>query len=141
MINQTAEYALRAVVWLATHPDETWSTSQLAGVTKVPQGYLSKTLQILGRAGLVESNPGRAGGFRLVRPAAKMTVLEVVNAVEPVQRIKTCPLGLKSHRKQLCPLHRRLDAVAEATEKAFAETTIAEIADDPSAVLPLCDSR
>lgn len=140
MINQTAEYALRAAVWLASRPDQTWSTAQLAAATRVPAGYLSKTLQMLARGGVVESSPGRAGGFRLTRPPERISVLEVINAVEPVQRIKSCPLGLKSHRKQLCALHRRLDAVAEAMETAFAQTTLAEIVADPSPVLPLCES-
>lgn len=139
MINRTAEYALRAVVWLASHRDRLWSTAELAKVTRVPAGYLSKTLQTLARARLVESTPGRSGGFRLRRAPARMTLLEVVNAVEPVQRIKVCPLKLKSHRRQLCPLHRRLDAVAAAMEAALAQTTVAEIADDPSAVTPLCE--
>lgn len=138
MISQTAEYALRAVVWLASHPERRFSTAQIAKATQVPAGYLSKTLQALARAALVESNPGRAGGFRLARAAHEITVLDVVNVVDPVQRIHACPLKLASHRKQLCPLHRRLDAAAAAVERAFAETTIAEVVNDPSVVRPLC---
>ncbi len=140
MINQTAEYALRAVVWLATHPDRTWSTSELAAATQVPAGYLSKTLQMLARTGLVESSPGRRGGFRLKGSPETVSVLDVVNAVSPVQRIKECPLRLRGHRTQLCPLHRRLDAAAAAMESAFAQTTIAEIANESSAAVPLCEA-
>lgn len=140
MISQTAEYALRAVVWLAGNPEATFGTPQIARATQVPAGYLSKTLQALARAGLVESNPGRGGGFRLARPPADISVLDVVNVVDPVQRIRTCPLKLKSHRRQLCPLHRRLDAAAAAVEKAFAETTIAEVVGDSSLIRPLCES-
>jgi Rrf2 family protein len=101
---------------------------------------MSKVLQTLARAGLVASNPGRAGGFRLTRPSEQMSVLEVVNAVDAVERIRRCPLGLKSHDHTLCPLHRRLDQVAEMVERAFGETTIAEIVAETTPVKALCES-
>ncbi|MEK7732321.1 MAG: Rrf2 family transcriptional regulator, partial [Planctomycetota bacterium] len=55
MISQSAEYALRAVLWLAGHPEATLSTAEIARRTMVPGGYLSKVLQALARAGLVVS--------------------------------------------------------------------------------------
>jgi Rrf2 family protein len=140
MISQSAEYALRAVVRLAEEPDARMSTARIAEATKVPAGYLSKVLQGLARAGLVVSVPGRIGGFRLNRPPASITVLDVVNAVDPVRRIEKCPLGLRSHHSALCPLHRRLDEAAEAVERAFAATTIAEILEDPSSIRALCEA-
>ena len=51
----------------------------------------------------------------LAKPPGELTILEVVNAVEPIGRIKTCPLGLSSHGVNLCPLHRRLDAALAAS--------------------------
>jgi len=137
-ISLTAEYALRAIVWLARDPDAPLGTPQIARATHVPAGYLSRVLQALARAGLVESNPGRSGGFRLMRSPRDVSVLDVVNAVHPVQRITRCPLGLKSHRGQLCPLHRRLDEAAAMVQRAFAETTIAEILAEASPVAALC---
>lgn len=137
---QSAEYALRAVVWLAGQHETTVSTPEIAQRTRVPPGYLSKVLQILARAGLVESNPGRTGGFRLARPAERISVLDVVNAIDAVQRIRRCPLGLKSHKHALCPLHRRLDRVAEMVERAYGETTIARIVAEATTVKPLCET-
>lgn len=137
---QSAEYALRAVVWLAAHPETTVSTPEIARRTQVPPGYMSKVLQVLARAGLVESNPGRTGGFRLTRPAGQISVLEVVNAVDAVERIRRCPLGLQSHDHTLCPLHRRLDQVAAMVERAYAETTIAEIVVETSPLKALCET-
>ncbi len=139
-ISQTAEYALRAVVWLAGHPDMNLSTPEIARVTQVPPGYLSKVLQALARAGLVASQPGRTGGFQLTRPAAELSVLDVINAVDPVQRIRTCPLNLTSHEADLCPLHRRLDQALANVEQAFAESTIAELISEPSRNAPLCEA-
>lgn len=52
MTSQTAEYALRAVVWLASQPERALNTRQISAATQVPAGYLSKVLQALARAGL-----------------------------------------------------------------------------------------
>ncbi len=68
-----------------------------------------------------------------------LTILEVVNAVEPIQRITTCPLGLASHGFRLCPLHRRLDNALAMVEKAFGGTTLAEVLSEPTSSRPLCD--
>ncbi len=137
-ISQSAEYALRAVVWLAANPGGPQSTRQIARGTRVPAGYLSKVLQGLARAGLVESSPGRTGGFVLTREPAETSVLEVVNAVEPVRRIRECPLGLEAHGQRLCPLHARLDQVAEWTERTFAQTTIGRLLDEDRPGEVLC---
>src|SRR4051794_21543855 len=107
MISQTAEYALRAVVYLAFHKGEPRTVRQLAEPTQVPEGYLAKVMQGLSRAGLVRSQRGLHGGFTLAVPADELTVYDVVQAVDPIHRIKHCPLGLKGH-VNLCPLHRRL---------------------------------
>ncbi len=139
MISQTTEYALRAVVWLAGRPDEQLGTEKISDAIQVPRGYLSKVLQKLKRAGLVDSSPGRSGGFSLARNPADIRVLEVVNAVDPIQRILTCPLGLKSHGSNLCALHRRLDDDLARTEEAFASTTIIELIADNEGSPPLCE--
>ena len=66
-----------------------------------------------------------------------MTVWDVVEVVDPLERIRTCPLGLKSHGVALCPLHRRLDEALASVEAAFRATTIAEVVADPSPSKPL----
>ncbi len=140
MFSQTTEYALRAIVWLAAHGGEPQTTLQIAAATRVPAGYLSKVLQALGRARLVSSQRGLYGGFTLTRSAETIRVLEVVNAVDPIRRIETCPLGLKSHGKELCALHRRLDSAIAHIETAFAESTIADLLAERSSSSPLCEA-
>jgi Rrf2 family transcriptional regulator, nitric oxide-sensitive transcriptional repressor len=137
-ISQTAEYALRAVVWLGSYPDRTFSTLQISQATRTPTGYLSKVLQELARAGLVVSQAGRTGGFTLTRSPAQISVLDVINAVDPIRRIDRCPLNLTSH-VELCPLHRRLDNALGMVERAFADSTIAELVAEPTSSTPLCE--
>ena len=138
MFSQTVEYALRAVVHLASHSPAARTTDQIAEATLVPRAYLSKVLQSLIRAGLVQSQRGLGGGMALARPASDLTILEVVNAVEPLARIRTCPLGLAAHGVHLCPLHSRLDAAIANVEEALGGTTLAELLAEPSRSVPLC---
>ena len=139
MFSQTVEYALRAAVYLASQQGAARTTEQIAHATRVPGAYLSKVLQGLNRAGLVTSQRGMHGGFMLARDPADLTILEVVNAVDPIQRIRTCPLGLESHGVRLCPLHRRLDNALATVEKAFQKTTLAEVIAEPTTSVPLCE--
>jgi Rrf2 family protein len=127
MISQTAEYALRAIVCLAREVSEPMPTERIARVTRVPPGYLSKVLQSLRRAGLVRARRGLGGGFTLARPPESIHLLAVVNAVDPIQRIRVCPLGLDSHADGLCALHRRLDEAMRLVEESFRATTVAEL--------------
>ncbi|MCB1164222.1 Rrf2 family transcriptional regulator [bacterium] len=137
MISQSAEYALRAVVWLAQEPERSLGTGQIARAARVPPGYLAKVLQSLSRAGLVSSSPGRRGGFRLLKSPDSISVLEVIDAVDPIRRITTCPLGLPGHGEDLCPLHRRLDDAAQQMQAAFAGATIADLLNETTTSPPL----
>lgn len=135
MITQTAEYALRAIVYLADQSEPKTNTL-IADATLVPVGYLAKVMQSLSKAGLVSSQRGLHGGFVLTVAANNLTVLQVVNAVEPIRRFKECPLGL--HGINLCPLHRKLDDAAKAIEETFGDSTIADMINAPKNRKPLC---
>lgn len=133
MISQTAEYALRAMVYLAgcSHDASKVSqtTQQIADATQVPVGYLSKVLQALSRAGLLVSQRGLGGGFSLTRSPETITVYDVLQEIDPVKRIHACPLGLAAHQTQLCPLHKKLDQIASQLEQAYRDTTLAVLLD------------
>jgi len=139
MLSKTAEYALRAIACMATDPAKPASADILAEKTKVPRRYLTRVLQDLAAAGLVRSRPGPGGGYLIDGGTEKLTILDVVNAVSPLERIRSCPLGLKTH-KQLCPLHAELDRAYAATEAAFAGVTIHELVESTSPIIPLCES-
>ncbi len=130
MISQTADYALRAVIYLA-EVGEAQTIQQIANVTKVPAGYLSKVMQQLVRAGIVGSQRGLGGGFHLKIPAVDLSVYTVITAVDPLPRITSCPLSLEAHREHLCEMHRKLDEAMAYVEKQFRETTIAQVLNRP----------
>ena len=137
MISQTAEYALRAVVCLARSHGHRLTGEEISARTDVPGAYLSKVLKLLVQAGLLLSQRGRSGGFLLAQPLHEVNILQVVNAVDSIQRIHGCPLGLPEHEHELCALHRRVDQAIAATENAFEKTTLAELMADPGPQWPL----
>lgn len=138
MLPKTAEYALRMVACLAADASQPAAAEFLSERTQVPRRYLHKVLQDLVRAQLVQSRPGPGGGYSLAREADSLTILDVVNAVSPLERIRHCPLGLPSHTA-LCPLHRELDQAYAATETAFSRVTIGQLLKSADQIVPLCD--
>ena len=141
LLSQTTEYALRAMVQLAT-VQATAGTAvevqavlqtapEIAEAMQVPRNYLSKVLQQLVRAGLVNSHRGVGGGFSLTRDPSVTTVYDVVQAVDPIERLTGCPLNLPAHARRLCPMHTRLDRATAAIEEQFRSSTIDELIDTP----------
>lgn len=127
MLSNTAEYALRAIVHIATNQGRASTAADISKATKVPQSYLSKVLLDLVTGGIVLSQRGPNGGFSLAREPEAISVLDVVNAVDPIRRIETCPLGIPSHGKDLCRLHRKLDEAIAMVEESFRSSSISEM--------------
>ncbi|MHA7814484.1 MAG: RrF2 family transcriptional regulator [Phycisphaerales bacterium] len=141
MLSQTTEYALRAMSCLAYMPDGLVSTAQLAEVTHVPMNYLAKVLQSLAKADLITGRRGVGGGYRLARPASEISMLDVINAIDPIERIRECPLKLENHSGRLCPLHTRLDDAARLMIDRFEGISLLDVlAEDPT-TRPLCDTE
>ena len=139
MFSQTHEYALRAVVCLGQNHPTPMTTQQLATLGKVPKGYMSKVLQTLAKAEVIRAIRGIYGGYVLNTPPEDLSILRVIQAIEPFKRIRSCPLRLASHGTRLCPLHKRVDEAMETVEKVFAETTLAQLLAEPSDSVPLCE--
>jgi len=139
MLTITGEYALRAVVFLAQHAGEPKTCVEIAGATKVCQGYLSKILQQLVKSGIIDSRRGIHGGFVIARPARGISVLDVLKAVgSGPRRIKRCPLGIPGHG-ELCHMHRMIDESMAAVEAAFAAADLETMSSSAGGKKPLCD--
>jgi Rrf2 family protein len=140
LLSDAAEYGLRAVVWLAETPTSSAKVREISEAVRAPAGYLIKVLQALAKAGIVTAQRGSSGGFRLERNPSQLTVLEVINAIDPMERIRTCPLGLKSHGEQLCSMHRQIDDAMASIEATFQRSTIMDLLNAPGPSRPLRES-
>lgn len=105
LINQTAEYALRAMSCMALGTDEWVRAEDLALRTSIPRHYVSKILRKLVVARLLEGRKGHHGGFRLARPTAEITLKDVLSAVDALPS-SACAFGRPHcNHENPCPLH------------------------------------
>lgn len=145
VFSQTAEYALRAMAWLALSPEKRVPSSIIAEKTQVPGDYLAKVLQLLGEAGFIEGRRGVRGGYRLTMPAVEINLLDVINAVSrdemQLKPIETCPLKLENHGPNLCPLHKTMDEAIAAIISVLGNRTLADLVDANAETKPLCDAQ
>jgi Rrf2 family protein len=84
MLSKKAKYALRALLVLAEHADERESlpVSEIANRERISRKFLEAILVDLRDSGLLDSQRGRHGGYRLTRPAASITFAEVIRAID-----------------------------------------------------------
>lgn len=129
MISQTAEYALQAVVFLASQQRVAHTTAEISAATQTPSNYLSKVMQSLTRAGIVSAQRGLHGGFTLIRSPSQLTALEVVDAVEDSRRTRTCLWAREAEPASLCPLRQLMDDAIAAVEEVFRSVTIEQLLD------------
>lgn len=127
LLSDAAEYALRAMVFLAQEPSTAWKVREIAEHTRSSPGYLVKVLQQLARADLVSAQRGINGGYSMVIAPKRVSMADVINAVDPIERIETCPLGLEAHDRELCPMHCRIDKALAHIEQTFSSITIADL--------------
>lgn len=127
MFSQTIEYALRAVYCLGQTPGDAKTNRQVAEAMKIPPSYLAKIMQGLVKAGIVKSRRGVRGGFLLAKDPEGVSLLDVITAIDPQWGEVPCPLQREDHQEHRCPLHSRLNEAKTHIEKAFSDTTLAEI--------------
>ncbi len=120
-------YALRALA--ALPEDGTYSLAKdLASRLELPGPYLAKILQGLVAAGILESVRGPKGGFRLLRPSHRITVGEVVTALEGPEALEGCIMGFPTcGGDHPCPLHDAWAAVKAQVTTSMTEATIRDL--------------
>ena len=126
MISQTVDYSLRAMVVLACRYNRVTSVREIAENTKVPSPYLAKLMRQLVRAQLVESQRGVGGGFMLARPPREISIWDVVQAIDPIQRPRFCAPDPEGGA-ELCSLQRILNQVIDEIEQAFRSLSLADV--------------
>lgn len=131
MLSKTALHAVKAVALLAELPPQAYAgAADLANEIKAPPNYLGKLLQSLATHGLLESQKGRGGGFRLARDPRKTTVFAVVEPIDRVSRWNGCFLGRRRCSDgHPCPVHERWGAVRDNYLEFLQSTTIADLAE------------
>ena len=130
MITKTGIYGIRAMLALAqVPPGESVGAARIAEVVDVPQSYLSKLLQILVRDGLVRSQRGVGGGFQLARKAETISLFDIVESLERIERWNGCFLGNAVCSDQSpCAMHCRWIVVRQDYLQLLRQTNLANVA-------------
>ena len=129
MISKTEEYALRAAVHLARRYEEgSVRSSTLAQVTGIPSNYLSKVLHQLSRHGVVVSERGRGGGFRLSREPSSITLADLLSPFAPQAGRARCLLGREEcSDEDPCAAHHHWKHAKRVIGDFFAHTTLGDV--------------
>ena len=128
--SKSCEYAIRALVYLATRPEGQYSTIQeISHHENIPMHFLGKLLQHLAKYGLVRSLKGRTGGFALAMPADQITLLKVVEHVDGLNYLDRCIIGLGTcSDDQPCPIHGAWLGIKESIMAFLEDQTIGGLA-------------
>ncbi|WP_373045964.1 RrF2 family transcriptional regulator [Vulgatibacter sp.] len=131
LFNQTAEYALRAMAHLALLPEGTSVRARdLSAATGIPPDYVSKVLRRMVREGLLLSQKGHGGGFRLARPPAAIRFADVLAALDEGLDPERCAFGWGACGGHApCPLHNAFSKLKAAVNTWASETTLADVGD------------
>lgn len=129
MLSQTAEYALRTVVFLAGRREQPVRIDEIATALDIPRNYLSKVLHRLAQESILASTRGQGGGFRLGSPAERIRLLDVIEPFDHIGSQRRCLLGREVCSDQrACEAHEAWKEVGAQVAAFFAGTTVADLA-------------
>jgi Rrf2 family protein len=129
-LTQTTGYAILALTCLEGGEDQWVLSRDIATATGIPGPYLSKILHALGRSGLIRAKRGYRGGFTLARPASRISLLDVAEAVEGRNWMPQCLLGLTvCSQIRACPTHAFWKREQARIEEELRKITLAQVAD------------
>ncbi len=125
--SKTCEYAIRALIHFADHPDTHSATvKEVSRDSGVPAPYVAKIFQCLVKTRILGSRRGPAGGYSLLIPVSELTLLKIVRSLDDLSRspFSNCVMGFEQcNDKNPCPLHpvwvkakdKMLDKLGSAT--------------------------
>lgn len=135
LLSARCEYAIRCALYVAAPERGPYvGVREVSEALGIPRPFLAKLVQALTRAGLLRSLRGRTGGVALARPAASITLKEVVLAVDGPALFTACVLRLPGCGEgRPCPLHAAWVPVRERIERMFGGATLEAVARDTRA--------
>lgn len=139
-LTRAADYAVRVMIHLAASPaEQRILLPDLAAATEAPESFLSKVLQALARAGLIDSKRGQTGGFQISARGLDASMRDVIEAIDGPICLNVCLIsGRSCHRKAQCPAHPVWEQAQMAMLDVLAHAKIADMAAEP---LPGCYAR
>lgn len=129
-LTRRGDYAVRAAVTLARPGAGQMTGAELAAATGIPSSFLPQVMGDLVRGGIVANRRGRNGGYRLGRPAATISLLDVVDAAEGSGAQRTCVLRggpCRGTPEGACDVHDAFYRAQEAVHGALGSVSLADV--------------
>ncbi len=127
-VSRLTDYATVVMTCIAAHPAEVLSTAQIADETRLELPTVSKLLKALGHAELVESFRGVNGGYRLARPASKISLAEIVEALEGPIGVTECSVAEgQCERESQCNVRGSWQHVNSVLEQTLRGVSLADM--------------
>ena len=130
--SKTCEYAIRSLSYFALHPEtESASVREVSKGTGVPHAYVAKIFQCLVKSGILRSRRGPAGGFSLLVPPSKLSLIRVIQVIDDpaTSPLTQCVMGLHDcNDKVPCPMHLIWSLAKEKMLHELLHSTIADVA-------------
>ena len=134
MLSSTCKYGIRAVIFIASRPDPKINTGlkQISEELRIPRPYLAKILQTLSRKKILHSSKGPHGGFYLLTPAGKLTLMDIIEAIDGGDFFDSCYVtgekcSFDQPDKGVCILHDDLRKEKDNLAKFFSSKTIGDL--------------
>ncbi len=125
--SKLAQAGIAAVSYLAAHAERRVGSAEIAESRELSRQLVAKILTILSREGIVTGTPGPSGGYRLARPAAEISLLDVVGVFENLDHMVMCPFGPNwCGNGPKCPLHDTLVEMHQKSLDRLKEETFAQ---------------
>jgi Rrf2 family protein len=130
LFSRSAEYAIRAMTFLATLPaGRLAGAREISEAEQIPMPFLWKILQILARRKLIRSFKGLRGGYQLARPATEINLNMILDATDRTDRVARCVLGLPHcSDENACPLHETWKELRGKMTSMLETNTVADLA-------------
>lgn len=131
-VSRLTDYATVVMTCIAAHPDHVLSTAQIADEAHLELPTVSKLLKSLGHAGLVESFRGVNGGYRLARPAASISLAEIVEAMEGRIGMTECTTDGHCDRESQCGVRGSWQQINHVLDNALRGVSLADMLQPPA---------
>lgn len=131
LYSKGCEYALRALTYAAAQGDGTrFQAKEVCDKAGIPESFTRKVFQALTQGGFLRAVRGPGGGYELSRPADRITLLDVILAVEGAGTFSQCVLGFPTcGTDHPCPLHETWAAAKEQLLEQLKRRTLQDLAD------------
>lgn len=128
ILSKLADYGVIVATHLAARPERQANAASIAGATRLPRATVAKLLKALAHAGLVTATRGSAGGYRLARLPAAISVAEVVVAIDGDIGVTECSVHEAGcERTTWCPTRPHWGAINRAVGAALSAITLQDM--------------